>query len=80
MISNRGYYDEWIVRTDNNGNVKWKQSIGGDGDDFPLAVAFRSDTQIPSVGLSNSNGNDLTGLHGDADGFISSVRTNKFAF
>jgi hypothetical protein len=73
VISNHGYYDEWIVRTDNNGNVKWKQSIGGNGDDFPLAITFIGATQIRSVGYTNSNSNDLTDLHGDADGFISSL-------
>jgi hypothetical protein len=73
VTSNRGYYDEWIVRTDNNGTVKWKQSIGGDGDDFPLAIIFINATQIRCVGYTSSNSNDFTGLHGDRDGYISSI-------
>jgi hypothetical protein len=62
VISNHGYYDERLARTDDNGNVKWKQSIGGAADDFALAVTFISASQIRSIGYTNINSNDLTGI------------------
>lgn len=63
------FYDYWIVKVDNNGNVVWDQTIGGSSDDMVNSIINLPDHQFLLTGNSSSvNDFDKTGLlHGSND-------------
>jgi uncharacterized repeat protein (TIGR01451 family) len=57
--SNRGISDFWIVKTDSNGIVQWKKSIGGTDVDISYSLAETADSSIYVVGYTFSNDFDM---------------------
>ncbi|WP_461867211.1 NHL repeat-containing protein [Thermococcus sp.] len=49
-------YDVWVLRLDENGNIKWQKTFGGDGDDKAHAVALTPNGDIIVAGYTNSFG------------------------
>ncbi|ACS33471.1 PEGA domain-containing protein [Thermococcus gammatolerans] len=45
-----GYYDFWVLRLDENGNVKWQKTYGGSGRDEAHAVALAPNGDIIITG------------------------------
>src|SRR5204862_347329 len=43
VAGNHGDYDVWIVKLFSNGNVDWKQTYGGTGDDEAYSIQQTSD-------------------------------------
>ncbi|HYV93035.1 MAG TPA: T9SS type A sorting domain-containing protein [Chitinophagales bacterium] len=62
-----GAYDEWIVKLDGSGNLKWQKCFGGTGDDQAWTITTTSDNGYIVGGFSNSNDGDVSGNHGDYD-------------
>ncbi|MCL2032967.1 MAG: hypothetical protein FWG96_06865 [Methanomassiliicoccaceae archaeon] len=63
-IGGKGGTDAIIVKYDNNGNIVWKKSFGGSGQDHYRSVAVVSDGLI-AVGYSSKFGNgDWAGVAG----------------
>ena len=59
-----GDYDIWILRLDENGNIKWQKAYGGIGDDEATGLAIADNGDIIVVGFTNSFG------AGDYDIFV----------
>ncbi|WP_084593893.1 hypothetical protein, partial [Palaeococcus ferrophilus] len=65
--------DVWVLRLDENGNVKWQKTYGGSNDDVARAVAIASNGDIIVVGYTYSFGagnDDVWVLRLDENGNI----------
>ncbi|WP_252864441.1 hypothetical protein [Caldicellulosiruptor bescii] len=68
---NRGSSDAIIVKYDSKGNLKWRKSFGGSGDDGFTAVSTAKDGGYIVVGTSCSNDGNMKGLNrGKSDAVI----------
>jgi hypothetical protein len=60
-----GFYDYWVVRLDQNGNIKWEKCYGGSGGDYPSGVTVTSDGGAVVYGDTYSTDGDVHfNLHG----------------
>lgn len=50
-----GSYDYWVVKLNENGNIEWQNTIGGNGDDWQYPIQQTSDGGYIVGGTSNSN-------------------------
>lgn len=50
----RGYYDYWLLRMDNQGNILWDKTYGGSEFDFLGGMTVMNDSLIILTGKSNS--------------------------
>ncbi|WP_250254136.1 T9SS type A sorting domain-containing protein [Chryseobacterium sp. Marseille-Q3244] len=67
---NNGYIDYWIVKINSDGNVQWKKSLGGTGDDRATSVVQTTDGGYVVAGYAENNNGDVTGNHGGKDYWI----------
>jgi len=67
--------DYWIVKLSSTGDLKWQKSLGGSGDDFAESMQPTADGGYIVAGWTNSTDGDVTGNHGDYDGWI--VKLNR---
>ncbi|NQY06891.1 MAG: hypothetical protein HRT68_12065, partial [Flavobacteriaceae bacterium] len=65
-----GQNDFWVLKLSSSGNLEWEQSLGGSGIDFSYDVLQTPDNKVIVVGSSDSTDNQVTGNHGDQDGWI----------
>ncbi|AXI24710.1 hypothetical protein CFE53_00390 [Methanofervidicoccus sp. A16] len=68
-----GEGDFWILRLDENGNVKWQRTYGGSDDDIARAIAIASNEDIIVAGYTNSfgtGGKDIWILRLDKNGNV----------
>lgn len=49
-----GLWDYWIVKIDDNGDIEWENTIGGEGEDFPHSVVTTDDGGYIVAGISTS--------------------------
>ena len=69
--TNKGSFDAWIVKLNNNGVVEWKKSLGGSNYDSIDYIEQTSDGGYIGAGFSKSTDGDLTGLNkGEFDMWI----------
>jgi len=64
---NRGGYDIWATRFDKNGNLLWHQLMGGSGNEYAASIRSAADGGLIILGTTNSNDQDVSGLHGGSD-------------
>jgi len=69
-IINKGQDDVFVVRLDSGGNVTWKKSYGGNGEDAGYKILETDDGGYIFTGLTNSNTGDVSGNHGSADVWV----------
>ena len=69
-----GGFDIWFIKTDENGDVEWDQTIGGSLDDLSFFVQQTSDGGYISAGSTYSFGN------GDQDFYIIKLDSDKSTF
>ncbi len=67
VTGNHGYYDYWIVKTDNSGTIQWEQSYGGFAREYASSIIQTSDHGYAIIGSSYANGGEVTGNHGGND-------------
>ena len=73
-----GTADVWVLRLDENGNVKWQKTYGGSDIDIATAVAIAGNGDIIVAGVTNSfgaGGGDFWILRLDANGNVRWQRT-----
>ncbi|WP_160137826.1 T9SS type A sorting domain-containing protein [Chryseobacterium sp. c4a] len=75
VTGNNGYVDYWIVKINSDGNIQWKKSLGGTGDDRATSVVQTSDGGYAIAGYAENNDGDVTGNHGGKDYWI--IRLNS---
>jgi hypothetical protein len=72
----RGARDITVVKLDKRGNIKWKVSIGGEGDDEGSCIASTYDGGFVLTGRTSSNDSDFVNMnHGGVDIIV--VRLDK---
>lgn len=57
-----GKHDAWLVKLSHEGNVIWKRTFGGTGDDQATALTASPDGGFVVTGISNSQNGDLDDL------------------
>ncbi|MFI5263164.1 MAG: T9SS C-terminal target domain-containing protein, partial [Candidatus Kapaibacterium sp.] len=62
--------DFFVVKLDSSGNIRWRRSYGGSGDDIASSIRQTSDHGYAIAGYSNSVNIDVTGNHGGQDYWI----------
>ncbi len=70
LQSNNGYNDAWIFVVDQNGALKFQETVGGSGLDFASDAIETSDNKIVAVGNSESNDLDIPINKGSKDFLI----------
>ncbi len=59
--------DYWILKLDGSGNIEWKDTYGGLGDDFAFAVRQTADGNYAVAGHSSSDTRDVSTNYGSRD-------------
>ena len=67
--SNGTYYDGWIVKLNNLGDIEWQKCLGGTNDDYATYIQQTSDGGFIVAGYTDSNDGDVSGNHGLYGGY-----------
>ncbi|WP_282041967.1 hypothetical protein [Winogradskyella flava] len=67
VTENKGQNDAWVLKVDDNGNLKWETSVGGSNIDFAYGVSELNDGSIIAVGDTASSDGDIIGNKGFTD-------------
>lgn len=70
ITGNKGGFDHWVVKLDNNGGLVWQKNFGGSQDDRGYSLEKASDGNILLAGNARSNDGDVTGFHNWEDDWI----------
>jgi hypothetical protein len=70
LSNHYGFFDGWVIKLDHTGELEWKKSIGGRGEDYINSVIETSDNKYICVGHSNSVDFDITENYGHNDYWI----------
>lgn len=70
VTGNHGSTDFWILKLDNTGSISWQKSLGGSDYEYPARLFFSDDGGYIITGSTYSNDGDVSGNHGDSDGWI----------
>lgn len=70
VTGNQGLDDGWIVKLDSAGAISWTKCLGGSDNDKAICIQQTIDGGYITAGNSYSNNGDMTGSHGDSEGFI----------
>ncbi len=73
-FTNQGQNDALLLKIDSEGNLVWKQTIGGNEIDFFYDAVQLNNASIIAVGETNSSNGDLTENKGFSDALI--IKTN----
>ena len=73
---NRGQYDFWIISAQATGNVLWQEVYGGSNVDVVRDALMTPSGNIVMAGYTRSNDQDVSGNHGNMDGWLVSVNKN----
>jgi hypothetical protein len=75
---NKGGYDFWLIKMDNQGNEIWQKSYGGSGDDYLGDLVELSDGSVILVGTSNSpiSGDKTENSYGLSDYWVVKIDEN----
>jgi hypothetical protein len=73
VISNHGsfpFFDVWVVKLDNMGNLQWQKCLGGTSDEFAWSIQQTTDGGYIFIGITRSNDGDVSGNHGGGDVWV----------
>lgn len=74
LTDNNGQNDAWVIKIDNNGNLKWQKSIGGSEIDFAYDAVELNNKDIIVVGDSSSSNLDVSNNNGFSDLLIFKIK------
>jgi hypothetical protein len=64
VIGIHGSSDVWIIKIDEMGTLLWQKCLGGTRDDYTFSIKSTQDSGFIIGGTTESNDNDVNGLHG----------------
>ncbi len=70
IVENKGLYDFWVLKLDDQGNLEWQKTYGGTEDDKAFAIHQTIDGGYIVGGHSNSNNGDVNGNNGYQDYWV----------
>ncbi|MBO8140214.1 MAG: T9SS C-terminal target domain-containing protein [Thermosipho sp. (in: Bacteria)] len=70
VSGNHGGRDFWIVKLDDDGNIKWQKALGGSNNELAYSIQQTSDGGYIVAGNTNSNDGDVSGNHGNFDYWV----------
>ena len=70
VSGNHGFRDYWIIKLTSSGNISWQNSLGGSSYDHGYSIQQTTDGGYIVTGNSSSNDGDVTGNHGNIDGWV----------
>ncbi|HLP95847.1 MAG TPA: T9SS type A sorting domain-containing protein [Saprospiraceae bacterium] len=73
---NFGVNDIWVVKINSEGQLEWETNLGGSKDERGYTVLATEDNGYLVGGFTESNDTQVSGNHGDKDGWI--VKLNAF--
>lgn len=73
IVDNKGFFDLWIFKTDNQGELEWSNTFGGSGGDFAWSVLQSEDGGYIVAGTSDSTDGDLSQNNGTTDIWIMKI-------
>lgn len=62
-----GFFDGWVIKLNHAGELQWKKSIGGSGEDYINSVIKTPDHKYICAGYTNSTNHDITENYGHND-------------
>ncbi|MEA1884848.1 MAG: hypothetical protein U9N62_10070, partial [Thermotogota bacterium] len=76
VSDNNGESDFWLCKLDHLGNILWDKNYGGSNNDSAYSVSRTSDNGFILAGQTYSTDQDVSGHHGNADGWVVRVDSN----
>jgi hypothetical protein len=70
VTDNHGFWDYWVVKLDDSGNIQWQKNLGGTDSDVAYSIQQTADGGYIVAGQSDSNDGDVTGNHGILDYWV----------
>jgi hypothetical protein len=70
VSGNHGNSDGWVVKLDASGNVLWQKCLGGSEGELFFSIQQTSDGGYIAAGFTYSNDGDVSGNHGNGDGWV----------
>jgi len=64
------YYDDWVVKLNSSGDIKWQKCLGGSNSDKANSGEQTTDGGFILAGCSDSNDGDVSGNHGSGDFWV----------
>jgi len=65
--STKNYSDEWVVRIDDTGRLKWQRCLGGSGQEQGAAIIQVGDSEYVAAGSNTSSDGDASHCYGSGD-------------
>jgi hypothetical protein len=70
VSGNHGWYDGWIAKLNNMGDITWKKCLGGSDYDFIKSVQQTADGGYIVGAYTNSTDGDVNGNHGSNEDYL----------
>ncbi|HEY1056888.1 MAG TPA: hypothetical protein VGE24_17205, partial [Emticicia sp.] len=71
-----GFFDGWVIKLNQNGELQWKKSLGGSGEDYINSVIETNDHKFICAGHTNSVNYDITENYGHNDYWLLKLTEN----
>lgn len=71
-----GQSDAWVVKMDGGGNLQWEKTLGGSLDEQASSIIQTPDGGFVVAGYTYSWDGDVTGHHGNVDGWLVKLNQN----
>lgn len=76
ISTTHGATDIWVVKLDSIGNLLWQQTYGGSGNEWGTNIIQASDGGFALLAMTESNDDQVSGLHGNRDILICKLTAN----
>lgn len=70
LTENKGNFDLWVFKIDNDGDMEWQKSLGGSLHDGATSVLLNGDGSFIIAGYTSSNDGDVASNKGMIDGWL----------
>jgi hypothetical protein len=70
ITNNKGGYDYWVIKLEQDGHLHWKESYGGSGIDQAFSIAKTNNNSYLIAGRSNSQDGQISKNKGNFDAWV----------